>query len=58
MTEVKRAKKAAPGLLQAERIRVLEMDLAKLTGLLEHLLYDVKGERGEMLRRKFYGDSK
>lgn len=54
MTEVKRKKKAAPGLLQAERIRVLEHDLAKLQTLIEHLLYDVKGERGEKLRAKFY----
>ena len=35
-------------------LKPLEDKVARLEAILEHLLYDVKGERGEMLRKRFY----
>ena len=35
-------------------LKPLEAKVARLEAILEHLLYDVKGDRGEVLRKKFY----
>lgn len=45
----KKTTKRAPPMLKG-----VEDRLKKLEGILEHLLYDVKGDRGEMLRKRFY----
>lgn len=54
MAPVKKTTKKAPGLLDNPDYLQLKRRVDNLEALVEVLLYDVNGERGEKLRKRFY----
>ena len=50
--------KRAPGLLEAPDYLQLKRKVDNLENFIEILLYDVPGDRGEVLRKRFYDGQK
>jgi len=54
MTPVKKTTRKAPGLLENPDYLQLKRRVDNLGGLVEVLLFEISGERGEKLRKRFY----
>jgi len=56
MTNPTKKSQKAPELAKMIDLNILRAKVENLEALLEVLLFDIQGERGEKLRKRFYGE--
>lgn len=56
MTNPAKKSTKAPALAKMSDLDIVHAKVIQLEGFVEFLLWEIKGDRGETLRKKFYGN--